>query len=162
MDSKTLNITEQQFNTYLLDLTDKIKNSNMQFDVVVGIENGGLHVSVPLAEALGIPHESIKVSWYDGQVLQTQPIVDLHDFNLSKYKACLFVDDIIDSRATINKINRLLHLRENDAFASVFIKFYNLSECGYYTSDNVFIFGYRLFVSQNIDGDTWVVFPWEK
>lgn len=158
MINNKIYITQQQFQRYLFLLMDKIKDSGMMFDVVVGIENGGLNISVPVAQELQLPHESIKISWYDGETKGDRPTIDVHGFDLNKYKSCLFIDDIVDTGATVKSIQWLWALRPEDAFATLFIK-RDLCFYSEYIIHNK-IYGDTIFYVQIVPSDTWIVFPW--
>jgi hypoxanthine phosphoribosyltransferase len=122
-------------------LAHQIWASEHCFWRVVGIENGGLPVSKPLATILRLPHESIRISCYDGEILRPVPIVSGCP---SQSTNNLIVDDLIDERHTINTYDKHFGLEGN----AVAVLFWNpiAPKPDFY-------------VEEKPDG--WIVFPWE-
>ena len=110
---------------------------NKQYDQVVGIANGGLYISRKIASALNLPHQSVRISFYDHAV----PIIE---YNSGPIKNCLVVDDLIDGGKTVNKFEEIFGT-END----VAVLFWNIKsrKPNYY-------------VQEKPDG-VWITFPWE-
>lgn len=79
-------------------LINKIKSSGRQYSCVVGIREGGLNVSVPVARALCLPHHSVHISFYDRENA-VGGLVSRDDFVWREN--CLVVDDLIDDGKTI-------------------------------------------------------------
>lgn len=133
----------------LLDnLLKQIENSKIKFDYVVGIANGGLHISKPLAEALNIPHKSIKISFYKNGKLKNTPKINLNQLkNIDNTKKILFVDDLIDSGSSLNYIKQNIHLKYKTA-----VLFRNKNNKYKITPD---------FYAEE-KPDAWIKFHWEK
>jgi hypoxanthine phosphoribosyltransferase len=79
----------------------QIKQSGHKYAYIVGIENGGLHFSKPIAEALKLPHFSVGISYYaeGAETPSLFPILTNKGFTYSENG--LLVDDLIDRGKTI-------------------------------------------------------------
>lgn len=98
-----VNISEQQVANWIEILHNKILFSKKNYECVVGIANGGLNISVPLARKLDIPHFSVKISFYSSAVQTDLGLVipDV-DENFQWRPNSLLVDDLIDSGKTVD------------------------------------------------------------
>lgn len=110
-------VTQEQVDKMIVQLADQIRASSQHFDRVVGIERGGLHVSEPLAKMLNLPHESLYISCYKGQVKRAKPIV--HG-TLPIGGRSLVIDDIVDTGETIETYR--LYCGPNFKVATLFWK----------------------------------------
>lgn len=87
----------EQVQGLVIEVARQMQISNYRPDLIVGIDRGGLPVSVMLSHYLKVPHASIKVSLRDGGECDSNfwmPEMVLDGKNL------LIVDDINDSGAT--------------------------------------------------------------
>ena len=145
---KIKKITQSKCNIMLERLAQKIKNSKEKFDYIMGIENGGVNVSIPLGLSLKLPHKTIKISFYgDDKKPSETPIVDLRGHIFKEIDKVLLVDDLTDSGKTLeyfknnfkcdHKVAVLFH---NERFSTVIPEYY--SEIKPY--------------------DKWIIFPWER
>ena len=125
-------------------LIDKIKDSKKSFRYIVGIENGGVHISRKIASALNMEHKTVRISAYDdkGFKLRDIPIVSGNSFGSN----CLIVDDLVDTGSTIKAYDNHFGLKDN----SVAVLFWN-KQSGYQPD---------YYVLEKNPG-TWIVFPWE-
>lgn len=123
------------------ELATRVQASHGEFTRVVGIANGGLPISEPLATLLGLPHGSVRISHYDGSVLRETPIID---GQLTQPTGNLIVDDLIDGGWTYRTFTEHYGL-EGNAFA---VLHWNPA-------------GPRpdFYVSQK--PEAWIVYPWE-
>lgn len=71
-----------------------IRQINKKYTKIVGIRNGGIHVSLRMAEALNLPHESFRISFYEGKFTE-----NYEGFNWCPN--CLVCDDLIDGGHTL-------------------------------------------------------------
>lgn len=94
-----IHLSQPEIDAMIRELAWQVQISGYRLAQVVGIANGGLPVSEPLADLLGLPHESIRISHYDGQILRTTPIIE---GCLSYPIHNLIVDDLIDEGWTHN------------------------------------------------------------
>ena len=76
------------------------KVSKIRVDEVIGIERGGLNISIPLSKMLGKPHSSIKISFYNGEKRRKKPIVNITN-ELNPKKHYLICDDLVDAGNTM-------------------------------------------------------------
>ena len=138
-------VSQEAIKGMIEDLWDQVKRSDRKFDLVVGIENGGLHISLPLAEALRLPHFSVKISRYDGEQLRSNIVVQDNGFK-PQGRSCLIVDDLIDDGGTMLAYQRNIGMGSQDA---IVVLFWN-------TGAPVKPDFYCLNKPKE-----WIVFPWE-
>ena len=101
--------SKQDIDAMVEKLAASIIKSNKKIDLIVGIENGGLHVSIPLAKLLNKPHASIVVSFYrDSKTPHKTPIVNDKGISWNSQDSYLFVDDLIDSGNTIKILPKIV------------------------------------------------------
>jgi len=137
--------TSTEIHEMLDVLYRKIRDKGTQFTKVVGIANGGLNISIPLAKMLNLPHEQLRISYYEGDF-----IFEMQDYNHNKDDTILLVDDLIDSGKTVNYFNNKFNMCQgkNLFVACLFYNAYN---------DN---FQYANFYACE-KPDAWIIFPWE-
>jgi hypoxanthine phosphoribosyltransferase len=107
MDSKppkVLLISQNKIDKMIVQLANKIKKAKINYDYVVGIARGGLHISKPLSKMLGIPHKSIRISFYGSEhIPRNYPkILDLRGLNGLEEKKLLLIDDLVDQGNSFN------------------------------------------------------------
>jgi hypoxanthine phosphoribosyltransferase len=124
---------------YIEQLIRQIQASDIKFGVVVGIANGGLHVSRPIAEALNLPHKSVHISTY-----RDTPIIENVDF-VDIYGEVLLVDDILDSGNTIALFKK--HFKKDVYIATLYWKRGSPYEPNFYVQEKY---------------DSWIKFYWEE
>ena len=131
---------------FLIDkLADEIIASGIKFTTIVGIARGGLPIVEKLNKKLNLPTYSIKISFYKDTDKQQEPLVEMNNFIPSERETYLIVDDLIDSGATFDWINKNLKIQYKSA-----VVFWN-HESSVPEPD---------FYAENHKGK-WVVFPWE-
>lgn len=146
---KIVKLTEDKVNKMIVKLATNIRANNDKFDYIVGIERGGLHVSEPLAKMLGIPHKSIKISFYgEGTERSKEPVVDFHGEVIAKTDRVLFVDDLVDSGATLMYFKDNIHCKYKSAAL-----FWN--QMGKYGIKPDYYIEMKFL-------NTWLEFPWEQ
>jgi len=134
-------ITQLQVDAMIKALAAKIILAGTCLTNVVGIANGGLHVSRPLAARLRLPHSSIRISHYYRQVHRIVPIIKGY---LPQATHNLIVDDLIDDGWTMRTFAKHFGLEGNET-AVLFCKKGDF-EPTYYIEEKP---------------DKWIVFPWE-
>jgi hypoxanthine phosphoribosyltransferase len=136
---RKIHITQLEIDAMLLNLATQVREHG--FTRVVGIANGGLPISRPLAALLDLPHESVRISHYDGKVLRETPIIE---GQLSQSQGCLIVDDLIDGGWTYRTFDQHFGFRGN----AMAVLFWNPTgpKPDFYVTEKP---------------DAWVVFPWE-
>ena len=144
-------ISKKTINTHIKTLANKIAQSNIEYQYIVGIARGGLNISKPLSKLLKIPHKTIRVSFYTNDFRHAYPsIVNVKSLDLiDKSKKILIVDDLIDGGHTFNWLNSN-------------VKSYIEYDIGviYYNERNQF--GIKPTFYSEVKPDTWLIFPWEK
>lgn len=134
-------LTQLDIDDMIEDLVHQVQFDARHFTRVVGIANGGLPVSKSLAEALGLPHESVRISHYDGKVLRDIPIIE---GQLSQPTGNLIVDDLIDEGWTFNTFDKHFGLVGN----AIAVLLWNPAgpKPDFYVEEKP---------------DSWIYFPWE-
>lgn len=146
---KIKRITTKQINSYIEKLFKKIVASQEQFTRVVGIERGGLNISIPLAQKLNLPHSGIKISFYPegNHIPLAEPNVNMHGVKFRKRDRILFVDDLTDSGSTIK------YLKENFDYEFK-------TAVLYWNAKSTFTIKPDFYVQKK--PDYWLIFPWEE
>lgn len=132
--------TQAEINDLLTILIHSIKPYRRLISYVVGIANGGLHVSRPIADALRIPHRCIWISRYEGSQLREHPIIE----GQPPKSGALVVDDLIDDGGTMRLYD--------EKFGSGHFTAVLFCKSG----------GYIPNFYAAIKPSEWLVFPWEK
>jgi len=89
-----LYLTTQQIKEWIDNLVDQIKVCGKQYSHVVGIREGGINISQPLAKALDLCHYTVKISYYDAPGI-------VESDNYQGGSGGLVVDDLIDTGRTM-------------------------------------------------------------
>lgn len=114
--SKLIHISKIKIDSMIDKLAKRITLDKVKLDYVVGIENGGLNVSIPLAKLLDVPHKSIKISFYNEEnKANSEPIVDFHGHKFEAKDKVLVVDDLIDAGHTFNYFINNVHCKHKIA-----------------------------------------------
>lgn len=134
---------------HIKKLCDTIKVDGREYTSVVGIQRGGLNLSMPLAQCLNIKHKSIKISFYEDDKKRSDPIVDLFDLDINQ-RPFILADDLIDSGATIKYFKEKYNLTQGIDFIIAVLYWNTQNEAkiipDYYAE---------------VKPDSWIVFPWE-
>ena len=137
---------DQQIDALLRELISQVKQSGRQFHVVVGIREGGVYLSRKVAQALSLPHFSVRISHYNDTEYRTAPLVETSSFHVSNFEACLIIDDLVDGGSTITTFREHFGLREQDAVGVLFWKPNDVYKPDFFT---------------RLKGEDWIKFPWE-
>jgi hypoxanthine phosphoribosyltransferase len=130
----------------LLETTAPIKT----FNQVVGIENGGLNISIPISKRFHIPHSSIKISCYSSSCVPSNTTVIKINEMFAKNKFYLIVDDIIDTGLTIKHFSEKTGLFHKKDFLIASI---------YWCSKSPIV---PDFFVKTKEKSQWIVYPWEN
>jgi hypoxanthine phosphoribosyltransferase len=103
-----LNLQSWQVDIMIAYLASLILPHKSRYQHVVGIANGGLHISKPLAAKLEIPHAEIRISHYNGHTPREIPIIE----GQLPEGPCLIVDDLIDGGYTMQTCEK--HFGKHD------------------------------------------------
>ena len=132
---KKFNIDWQTFDFAVTDIVGEYEDKGIT--QIVGLSRGGLPLAVALSNKLGIPMVPIVWQTRDGAVK------DIEGLNkLENIETTLFVDDICDSGLTIEQIRRTYP-------DSIWCTLINKTP------------GFVDYSPLEVDGDEWIVFPWE-
>jgi len=140
MTSNEVCYSQQEINGMINELIRQVKSSGIDYKYVVGIREGGLHVSRPLAEALGVPHYSVWISYYEDTEEDGLQSEDGFEWK----PGGLVADDLIDCGKTMWCFD------------------FNIGPC-----DKAVLFWNgkhnlnppKFYVKEKPEG--WIVFPWE-
>lgn len=112
---KHIAYTYKQYKGDINSLSKQVKASEKKYDLILGLERGGLVPAVHLSHKLGLPLKTLKWS-------SVYKDVSMMTYFLLRNKKILLVDDIIDSGKT---------------FHGVYERFWNMdSACLIYNSIN--------------------------
>ena len=141
--------TQSEIDQMIFDLISQVQASGRSFEGVVGIANGGLHISHKIADALGIDHHKVGISCYYGTEKRELPIIEYDVWNPlpRPLENRLIVDDLIDSGQTMEVFDRRFPIKEDSAVAVLFWKRESFREPEFYAQEKP---------------PQWIVFPWEK
>lgn len=146
-------ITEKDFSYLGWSLMERLRDHQHKFNFVLGIRNGGLNISTPIASKFEKPHHSIRISFYDGEQRLTTPHVDDLD-KLTFLKTAgkfLWVDDIVDSGSTLKWFIANTGLKMGEDFWVAAI---------HWCRDNSPDLQPHFYVEVK-DRNDWIVYPWE-
>jgi hypoxanthine phosphoribosyltransferase len=133
----------------IADIKADVRDGSADIKKVVGIANGGLHVSLPIAYALGVPHEQVLISRYG----RDEPLIENINFETSEdvggleANQHLVVDDILDDGLTIKLFGENF-LSGGFKIASLYASTWSSFNPDY-------------CVGTKKDRKTWIIFPWE-
>lgn len=96
-------VTQEQVDQMIVQLAEQVRASEQHFDRIVGIERGGLYISLTLSKMLDLSHESIYISCYKDMVKRAKPII-YGTLPIGGWS--LLVDDIVDSGETVRMYNQ--------------------------------------------------------
>ena len=104
-----INISYRTINHYIDKLICQIDEKGVYYDYVVGIANGGIPISTRIAEILRKRHTKIYISYYNKEnERQKEPVINMEGLiPVPTDKKLLFVDDLVDSGATLAYLNKL-------------------------------------------------------
>ena len=142
------------------NLLTKIKSSNVEYDCILGIANGGLIPTCLIAKGLGIKKVlTVSVKAYiDENAHDVQFITSLNHWDFKGRSNVLIVDDLIDRGETVFEVEKILsyfshnhELNFNYDTAVLYLK----------KSDSVTPRVDPKYYSEIKDPESWLVFPWE-
>lgn len=153
--SKKKHLTHRQVHEMTFNLLEQIEDSGMKFTVVCGIERGGVHISRLLAEGLGLPHNQIKISFYEHDVfVPWAPVVNSNGVKFKNNDHILLVDDLVDSGSTLKYFKRLYPVKQEADVQGFKMASLFWNREGKEKQRPDFFVEYK--------GEDWIVFPWEE
>ena len=143
--------TWEELNNDTRKIANWVKEVGFKPDGIVGIIRGGAVPAVILSHELGCPVTLLNWSLRDGKVKDYREL-DKIAIAASHGKRFLFIDDIVDSGATIKEIkDRAFDTKNNLLFTSLW---YNPSQL------NSRVHFWARIIDRSLD-DRWVIFPYE-
>jgi xanthine phosphoribosyltransferase len=118
---------------------------------VIGIARGGVFPAQRVAEALGIEYREIGISYYQGTVRGSEPMVLEGLADERDGQGLLVVDDVVDSGGTALCVRRMLPKCD---LAAIYTKPAGLSAV-------IAEWGSAPYCGRRMD-DKWIVFPWDQ
>jgi hypothetical protein len=150
MNTKFQNITWKEFDGLCYSLYQKIKDSNFQPDLIIGLMRGGIIPARILADYFKVDLDfyTINVKFYTdiNQTLKKPIIKDFQHID-HKSKKVLVVDDIYDSGKTMKAIRNCFN--NNQLFTATL----HCRENNTHTPDYFADIAYS---------NNWIIYPWEK
>lgn len=99
---KEIHLSRPDFTGMVQSLCNQLLPIRNQFEVIVGIERGGIPISSWLAYVLGKEHTSIKISFYGDKRVVSKSAIWSGNFDpCYDGRPFLLVDDIVDSGKTV-------------------------------------------------------------
>jgi hypoxanthine phosphoribosyltransferase len=95
--SNKLTLGWQDVQNTVQEILRQMQKQDWRPDVVIGVDRGGLPISIMMSHYLGVPHEAVKISLRDNP--QTESLLWAPE-DVIAGKKILLVDDINDSGAT--------------------------------------------------------------
>lgn len=85
-------VSQETTDRMIDELVKKVEQSGLFLTTVVGIANGGLHISEPVSNALNLQYHVVHISRYGDR-----EIIEPYGFNTKDFEGgILVVDDIVD------------------------------------------------------------------
>ena len=142
MDMEYYYITQCEIDDMTNVLISQIRESKRVFQGVIGIANGGLHISHKIAEALNLDHSIAQISCYEGQNFRNNiQVGDLPPLLENQ----LVIDDLIDTGKTFEFFDELYGV-QNHAIAVLFWQNGSFQKPDFFVKEKP---------------PQWIVFPWE-
>lgn len=131
------------------------KKIDKKYDVIIGLNRGGIIPSVLLSHSLGVKHGVTTIQSYNKREQTNKHKADKYISmigSISVTNSILIVDDIADSGKTLDEvwkwIESLGHDMNNVGIATLYYKKQSKFKPTYY--------------GKRVKNKEWVTFPWEK
>lgn len=135
-------------------LEEKIRASNLQFDIILGIAKGGCIPSALLADRFTKPLQVVTANHYAPTEIIPRSAVTIQNMvNPETWARYLIVDDVIESGDTMKAIYELLDQRGVNQSIN--------AACLVRKTDQINYKRMSYFSATEIDHNVWVTFPWE-
>lgn len=149
--SKKIYIGYSKFEKLLRQLYYEIDKCGVP-SLIVGIANGGLNVSKPLANWFQCEHIGVSIHFYDGEKVGGKPyFYDIPPIP-TDIRQILVVDDILDTGATLNFFMEKTGLIHGSNFEIATLHWNKNNNSGLIPD----------YWAGEKKEDTWIVYPWES
>ncbi len=149
-----IGVSWERYKELMIKLSEIIKTSGKDFDMVIGISRGGLIPVLFLSYALGdIPLAIMAAQSYNRRSQEETIIFSRHLVMTTKSigKRCLLIDDLVDSGRTLKESVRFLKNKYGNAIEELLTAVIFQKSCSKFQPD---------FVLEKI-GKVWVKFFYE-
>ena len=136
-----LHLSWEEVDAKIRSLCIKIAFMEWKFDRVVSIANGGKYVGQAVANFFNVPHESVRISRYDGEQKREEPIIE---GELTQATGNLVIDDLVDEGKTLDLFDKHFGLQGN----KVAVLYHSPGAPKTYYNE--------------VKPMAWLVFPWEE
>jgi hypoxanthine phosphoribosyltransferase len=144
-----------EYNALIDRLIDRLRDSGLQFDWVIGISRGGLPLADAISRSLKLPMAVVAASSYQGQSGTDQADLKVSASVASVAEVtgrCLLVDDLVDSGKTLGALTR--HLKHQlPAIDVLHTAVIWVKPISVFQPD---------FAAEHMENDLWIVQPFEK
>lgn len=150
-----LQVDYPEYNALVDRLIDRLRDSNIQFDWVIGISRGGLPVADAISRSLKLPMAVVAASSYQGLCGTDQSELRISASVASVGELvgrCLLVDDLVDSGKTLQALTAHLKL-SLPAIQSLHTAVIWVKPISVYQPD---------FAAEHMESDLWIVQPFER
>lgn len=148
---KKIYIDYNQFGIKLQKLYKKILRGGVPSHII-GIANGGLNISKPLANWLGCRHLEVSIHFYGKFKPSDRPYFENVPPIPKEWTNLLLVDDILDSGTTVNFFMEKTGLVQGENFKIATIHWFPNGKFGLKPD---------YFVDKKKE-NTWIIYPWEQ
>ena len=150
-----LHIDYPEYNALVDRLIDRLRDSGVQFDWVIGISRGGLPVADAISRSLKLPMAVVAASSYQGQsgTDQSELRISASVASVGELAGrCLLVDDLVDSGKTLHALTQYLKL-SLPAIQTLHTAVIWVKPISVFQPD---------FAAEHMEGDLWIVQPFES
>jgi xanthine phosphoribosyltransferase len=133
------------------ELKEAMATRGRTWRAVIGIARGGVFPAQRVAEALDIEYREIGISYYQGTVRGSEPMVLEALADERDGEGLLVVDDVVDSGGTALCVRRMLPRCD---LAAIYTKPAGLGAV-------IAEWGNAPYCGRHMD-DKWIVFPWDQ
>lgn len=150
-----LQIDYPEYDALIDRLIDRLRDSGLRFDWVIGVSRGGLPLADAVSRTLKIPMAVVAASSYQGQSGTDQSELKISASIASVGEVsgrCLLVDDLVDSGQTLKALTKQLQ-KQIPAIEALYTAVLWVKPVSEFQPD---------FAAEHMENDLWIVQPFEK